>query len=183
MKTSSLSLALMLVCSYSWSAPEPAGGASAGTAPATRPMQVAQTAPARSADAPASAAGSVLRFPVTGTLYQRLGGQEGVTAIVREATRNHLKNPVHKTRFEVMADPARVERMLIEYFSQVTGGPVVYTGKNMVAAHRGMNINGQEFLAFMDDIVGAMDSLGVGAGAKSELIGLMYRGKEQVMHK
>lgn len=183
MKTPTLSLALMLVCSHAWSASEPAGGASAGTAAAARPVPALQTPAARPADAAASAAGSALRFPATGTLYQRLGGQEGVTAIVREATRNHLKNPVHKTRFEVMADPARVERMLIEYFSQATGGPVVYTGKSMVDAHRGMNLNAQEFLAFMDDIVGAMDSLGVGAGAKYEIIGLMYRGKEQVLHK
>jgi hemoglobin len=130
-----------------------------------------------------SGAAATLKFPAIGTLYQRMGGNDGIAAIVREATRNHLRNPVHKTRFEVIADPARVERMLIEYFSQAAGGPVVYSGKNMVAAHRGMNLSGQEYLAFMDDIVGAMDTLGVSAGTKAELISMMYRIKDHILHK
>lgn len=176
MKTLFRGFALVVAGGCSQAAPKPGeSAAEAGTTEATR---AAESAPV----AVAAVAAAALSFPATGTPYQRLGGREGVTAIVREATRNHLKNPAHKTRFEVIADPARVEHMPIENFSQAAGGPVIYTGKSMVAAHRGMNINAQEFLTFMDDIVAAMDTLGVSGGAKFELIGMMYRGKEQVLH-
>jgi hemoglobin len=181
MKTQFLSAVLMLFCACAQAAGQPGGSHTAAALDAAVDTSVDTAADNGAAATPASE--PALTFPSTGTLYQRLGGKDGLTAIVREATRNHLKNPVHKTRFEVMSDPAKVERMLIEYFSQAAGGPVVYSGKNMVAAHRGMNLNGQEYLAFMDDIVGAMDKLGVSGGTKFELIGMMYRIKDHIMHK
>jgi hemoglobin len=42
------------------------------------------------------------------------------------------------------------------FFISGTGGPEVYTGKDMVAAHAGMNIDSEEFMAVLDDSLNAM---------------------------
>ena len=43
-----------------------------------------------------------------------------------------------------------------------TGGPQAYSGKDMLAAHKGMNISEQEFMAVLDDILAALETHGVG---------------------
>jgi hemoglobin len=164
-------------------AQERATGARSSDAGA-RALQSADTpAMARARVRAKEAAAAPLDFPASGTLFQRLGGHAGVTAIVREATVNHLKNAAHASRFEAIKDPVAVDRQLVEYLSAGSGGPVFYGGKDMTTAHRGMNLSEQEFLAFLDDVMDSMDTLGVSTGAKYELLGLMFRLKEHIIRK
>jgi len=39
-------------------------------------------------------------IPVSKSLYERLGGAEGLSAIVQDTLDNHLANPLVKMRFE-----------------------------------------------------------------------------------
>ena len=43
-------------------------------------------------------------FFMTTTLYQRLGGAEGMTRLVDDVVAAHLSNPLVKTRFESVKD-------------------------------------------------------------------------------
>jgi len=44
----------------------------------------------------------------------------------------------------------------------------------MLTAHKGMNISEQEYLAVMDDIVGAMNKNGLDEDAKKDVIAILY---------
>lgn len=44
----------------------------------------------------------------------------------------------------------------------------------MPTAHKGMNISEQEYLAVMDDIVGAMEKNGVGEDTKKDVLAILY---------
>jgi len=90
------------------------------------------------------------------TLYQRLGGANGIARLVDDVIAAHLINPVVKTRFENIKDLDHAKDMARQFFSAGSGGPETYTGKDMRTAHKGMNISEQEYLAVMDDIVGVM---------------------------
>ena len=68
----------------------------------------------------------------------------------------HQANPIVKTRFENVKDIEHTKRMVCEFFCAGSGGPEQYTGKDMAAAHKGMNISEQEYLAVMDDVVEAL---------------------------
>ena len=52
-------------------------------------------------------------------------------------------------------------------------GPETYTGKDMLTAHKGMNISEQEYLAVMDDIVLAMDKNDLNDDAKKDVIAIL----------
>ena len=56
------------------------------------------------------------------TLYQRLGGAEGISAIVRDTLDLHLKNPHISTRYQGK-DVEKLQRLSVEFFSMGTGGP------------------------------------------------------------
>jgi hemoglobin len=118
---------------------------------------------------------------MTTSLYQRLGGADGIARLVDDVIAAHLANPIVKTRFENIEDMKHAKQMAREFFSAGSGGPVTYTGKDMLTAHKGMNISEQEYLAVMDDIVGAMDKNGVGQDAKNEVIAILYSLKGNII--
>lgn len=115
------------------------------------------------------------------TLYQRLGESAGIARLVDDVIAAHLVNPIVKPRFENVKDMARLHKMAAEFFCAGAGGPQPYTGKDMLTAHKGMNISEQEYLAVVDDIVGAMVKNDVDDGTRSEVLGILYSLKEGII--
>lgn len=118
---------------------------------------------------------------MTATLYQRLGGANGIARIVDDVIAAHLDNPIVKTRFEAIKDIGHAKRMAREFFGAGSGGPEPYTGKDMLAAHKGMNISEQEYLAVMDDILNALKKHDVDVDSQSEIIAILYSLKESII--
>ena len=115
------------------------------------------------------------------TLYQRLGESEGIARLVEDVMAAHLANPLVKTRFENIKDMERAKRMAREFFGAGSGGPAPYTGKDMVTAHKGMNISEQEYLAAMDDILGAMDKHQYDADTRNDVLAILYSLKGHII--
>ena len=111
---------------------------------------------------------------MTTTLYQRLGGAEGIARLVDDVIAAHLVNPIVKTRFQNIKDLDNTKNMARQFFGAGSGGPETYTGKDMSTAHKGMNISEQEYLAAMDDIVGAMEKNRLSEDAKKDVIAILY---------
>lgn len=118
---------------------------------------------------------------MTTSLYQRLGGAGGIARLVDDIIAAHLNNPVVKTRFENIKDLDHAREMARQFFSAGSGGPDAYTGRDMRTAHRGMNISEQEYLAAMDDIVGALDRHGLGEDTRKDVIAILYSLKGQII--
>ena len=115
------------------------------------------------------------------TLYQRLGEADGIARLVDGVMAAHLVNPLVKTRFENIKDMAHAKRMACEFFCAGAGGPQAYTGKDMLTAHKGMNISEQEYLAVTDDIVEAMNQQKLDEGTKNEVIAILYSLKGHII--
>ena len=115
------------------------------------------------------------------SLYIRLGGSKGIAQIVDDTMEAHLKNPVIKTRFESVKDLQRAKQMAQEFFCAGAGGSEAYTGKDMITAHKGMNISEQEYLAAMDDIVGALSKNKISEDAMKDVIAILYSLKGQII--
>lgn len=111
---------------------------------------------------------------MTTTLYQRLGGADGIARLVDDAMAAHLINPFVKTRFENIKDMEHAKQMARQFFGAGAGGPETYTGKDMPTAHKGMNISEQEYLAVMDDIVGAMEKQKLSEDTRKDVIAILY---------
>ena len=115
------------------------------------------------------------------SLYERLGKAEGIGRLVDDVMAAHLSNPVVKARFENIKDMERAKRMAREFFCAGAGGPEAYSGKDMLAAHRGMNISEQEYLAVTDDIMGALDRNRIDAASKSDVLTILYSLKGSII--
>lgn len=118
------------------------------------------------------------------SLYERLGESTGIRSLVDSIVARHLKNPIICKRYEPLAaDPERLEvvtRHLCNFLEAGTGGPASYQGKNMVDAHRGMNISGEEYLAVLDDIVGAMQECEVDEATQKDILYIAYSLKPEI---
>ena len=118
---------------------------------------------------------------MTTSLYQQLGGANGIARLVDDVIAAHLTNPVVKPRFENIKDLDHAREMARQFFSAGAGGPVTYTGKDMLTAHKGMNISEQEYLAVVDDIIGAMDKHGLSQDTKKDVLAILYSLKGEII--
>jgi hemoglobin len=115
------------------------------------------------------------------SLYERLGASEGIRRLVDDVVAAHLSNPIVQTRFANVKDMARLKKMAHEFFCAGSGGPETYTGKDMRAAHLGMNISEQEYLAVMDDVVGALNKNRLDEDTKKDVIAILYSLKDEII--
>ena len=98
---------------------------------------------------------------MTKTLFDRLGGTNGISNIVDDTVENHMNNPHINARFLPFKERPEqmnlIKKNTIDFFSAGSGGHVTYSGKDMVSAHTGMNISPAEYMHVMDDIFSALD--------------------------
>lgn len=116
----------------------------------------------------------------TTSLYDRLGRRDGITRITKTLIANHLANPLVNTRYAA-SDLPKVEQRVVEFFCAGAGGPEAYTGKDMVATHKGMNINEQEFVAVIDDAMAALAAHDIDAATRNEVLGILWSLKGEVV--
>lgn len=116
------------------------------------------------------------------SLYERLGGANGIHAMVDDAITAHLANPLVKARFEAVEDLDHAKRMACDFFAAGTGGPETYSGKDMLAAHTGMNISEQEFAAVVEDILSAGDKHGLDEETKQDVLAILSSLKPDIVN-
>ncbi len=114
------------------------------------------------------------------SLYERLGGTEGITAIAGDVVDNHLINSKIATRF-ADSDVAYMKNAAATFFIMGTGGPNNYEGKDMLAAHKGMNISASEFMAVLDDALDALEKNSVGQKEQEEVLFVLYSMRSQIV--
>ena len=111
-----------------------------------------------------------------GDLYNRVGEQK-LRAVVNDTVDMSAKDPkVALDRAGQAAgwsatpqNVADFKRGLFQFVAAATGGPQEYRGKDMVTAHKGMNITNEQFDAMMSHLKMAMDKNGVPTDAQREL--------------
>ena len=130
---------------------------------------------------------TIRELPEEKSLFDRLGGEKGISSLVDNITDNHLKNPVINAKFSHLkpgTEPYEIFKAHVrEFLSAGTGGTAKYTGKDMVAAHTGFSITGKEFLSTTDDVLMAMDSHLIDEETKKDMLYILYSMKDAVMDK
>lgn len=107
------------------------------------------------------------------TLYERLGGTEGITKIATTLVHTHMANPAISTRF-AGADVDALINGAATFIITGIGGPEVYEGQDMLATHKGMNISATEFMAVLDDALLALQKNNAGQREQEEMLYIMY---------
>lgn len=115
------------------------------------------------------------------SLYDRIGGEPVARAICEDIWTNHTLNPIVNNRFS-NSNPEYVKQKVFEIFASATGGPVEYTGKDMLTTHAAMNISDMEFNAVVDDVLKALDMNNVGKRERGEVLAILWSVKDQVVN-
>jgi len=123
----------------------------------------------------------------TATLYERLGGEEGIIAIVDDVVEAHMNNPEINARFLPYKDRPeyleQIKKHQVNFFGEGSGGPQKYEGRDMESTHRGMNINATEYMHVIDDVMGVLDNHGKDEATKKDVLMIFYSLKDQMIGK
>ncbi|MCZ6565939.1 MAG: group 1 truncated hemoglobin [Gammaproteobacteria bacterium] len=120
--------------------------------------------------------------PTEKSLYDRMGGQKKVKAIVEDIWNNHSANPIVKDRF-ADSDPAYVKKRVFEIFAAASGATdVQYNGLDMKAAHKGMNISEMEFNAVVDDVLAACEKHKIAQQKRNEVLAILWSVRKDIVN-
>src|SRR6185436_19597186 len=103
------------------------------------------------------------------SLYDRLGGQPAVEAVVRDFAGRVLADERINKKFS-RSNADRLVKNLTDFLCVTTGGPCEYTGNDMAKAHRNMAVTSGEFKALVEDLVATLDKFNVPAQEKGEVV-------------
>jgi hemoglobin len=106
------------------------------------------------------------------TLYDRLGGQPALTAVVDDFIANVAADPAINKRFAA-ADIPKLKKLLVEQVCAAAGGPCKYTGRSMKESHKGMDISTAEFNAMGGDMLKTLEKFKVPEREKNEVMALL----------
>lgn len=132
----------------------------------------APAAPSTTTTSTAAAAASTGSLVGGKTLYERLGGDTAITAVVG----SFLANVAADSRinsFFAKTDIPNLQKSVVLLLDQATGGPQKYTGPDMETVHAGLKITVADFNAFVEDLVKTLDAANVPAAEKQELLNLL----------
>jgi hemoglobin len=91
------------------------------------------------------------------TLFDRVGGEQGVRNLVRAFYDRVLKDSELAPFFED-ASIDRLYRMQYEFFAAALGGPVTYSGISIHKAHFGLGIGKEQFARFVNHLIETLQS-------------------------
>lgn len=90
------------------------------------------------------------------TLYERVGGEEGVRRLVDDFYDRVLGDPELRPVFEG-ANIDRLHRMQRVFFAAALGGPVEYVGRPLSEAHFGHKIERPQFARFVGHLLATLE--------------------------
>lgn len=135
------------------------------------------------------------------SLYDRLGGEKGVNAIVNDWIDRALADPlvnwerkgvkkggvIKRTKsVEWSATPENVQQLkkhIVQFISISTGGPSFYDGRDMKEAHAGLHISNAEFDAAIGVLKASMDKLQLADKEQREMLAIVESSRTQVVQE
>jgi len=115
---------------------------------------------------------SMSSFAQDKSLYERLGGQPAVEAVVKDFAGRVLADARINKKF-ARSNADRLVKNLTDFVCSATGGPCKYMGLSMKDSHRNMSVTQGEFDALVGDLVATLDKFNVPAKEKGELLGAL----------
>ena len=135
-------------------------------------------------------------------LFDRLGGEPGITAVVEDFTPRVLQDPrvnwerkgVKGTGFSAFRktseagvwsateeNQAALKKHLVQFITLATGGPAQYDGKDIKTSHAAMRIGNPEFDAVLGDLKASLDRLQIPNKEQKELLSIVESTRPQIV--
>ena len=119
------------------------------------------------------------------TLYARLGGYDAIAAVADDLLPRLMSDP-QLGRFWAhrAADSIRREKqLLIDFLCASAGGPLYYTGRDMVTSHNGMGISARDWEIFVGHLNATLDRFQVPEQERREVLGFVESTRAVIVEK
>ena len=121
------------------------------------------------------------------SLFDRLGGSNGISTIVDDVVEAHMNNPAIRKRFIPYKDkPEQLElikKHTVDFFIAGSGGPANYSGKDMTTTHKGMKITPAEYMYVVDDIMLVLKNHKIDEESRKDVLTILWSLKGMIISK
>ena len=119
------------------------------------------------------------------TLYQRLGGYDGVVSYVALVFPRVAQHPelAHMFRGHGKDSQQRQFQLVVELICQKAGGPCAYVGRPMMPVHDGLGITEAHWTTFMRIISDGMNEKRSPSDVRDEFLAIWRSFRESVVQK
>ena len=118
-------------------------------------------------------------------LYKRLGGFDAIAAVVDDFVPRLVGDPQLGRFFAGHGSDSkgRLRQLVVELVCQATGGPCMYIGRPMKAAHAGLGITESDWQTAVKHFVATLDKFKVPQKEKDELLAIVSGLKTDIVEK
>ena len=119
------------------------------------------------------------------SLYERLGGYNALAAVVDDFIMRLVTDKNFERFFAGHSDDSkkRIRQHILDQFCAATGGPCIYTGREMKTSHAGLGITSAQWDAAATHLVGSLDKFKVPEKEKGEVIAFVSTLKKDIVEK
>ena len=117
------------------------------------------------------------------SLYERLGGYDAIAAVANDLIQR-LRSDSQLGRFWAHRGDDGVERekqLLVNFLCANAGGPMVYTGRNMVVTHKGMRISASDWNIFLGHLKATLAKFAVPERERADVLGFVESTKAEIV--
>ena len=136
------------------------------------------------------AAAAILMTPLAAemqekTLYQRLGGYDAVAAVTDDMIGRLAADPKLGIFLKGLADDSKkkLRQHFVNFLCNATGGPCVYTGRDMRTSHAGLGITEADWNTSVVHLTATLDKFKVPAKEKQEVLTAVSSLKKDIVEK
>ena len=121
----------------------------------------------------------------TKTLYQRLGGYDAIAAVSDDFIGRLAANKQLGRFLSGLSDDSKgkLRQHLVDFLCKATGGPCVYTGRDMKTSHKGLGINEADWQSGVNDLLATLDKFKVPQKEKDEVVAAVAGLKGDIVEK
>jgi len=106
------------------------------------------------------------------SLYARLGGYDAIAAVAADLLPRLSSDPALGRFWAHRGEDGlrREKQLLIDFLCDRAGGPLFYTGRDMLLSHKGMNISVSDWSAFIGHLEDTLDHFSVPEKERAEVL-------------
>lgn len=117
------------------------------------------------------------------SLYQKLGGYNNISAFSSAAFKKAFVHPSIKHIWAHMGEDRFLEehKNFSDFLAREWGGPIIYKGRSMLTAHRGMGLTQEHWDGMMDCLYATYEEFGLPKELQEQVNATMDKFKSSVI--
>ena len=122
---------------------------------------------------------------MSASLYERLGGYDAIVAVASDLL-PRLQSDSQLGRFWAHRGTDGLQRekqLLIDFLCANSGGPLYYTGRDMLTTHVGMKISDSDWTTFLGHAQATLSKFAVPSEEQREVVAFVLSLKDDIVEK